>query len=86
MKIVIIGSGNVAEALAVALAEGGMPAEQVWARNEVRGREVARLGDSRWCGEAAGLAATMTDDFSALDIKELQKILLSRGVVLHNGN
>ena len=56
MKIVIIGSGNVAEALAVALAEGGMPAEQVWARNKVRGREVARLGDSRWCGEAAGLA------------------------------
>lgn len=34
-------------------------------------------------GEAAGLAATMTDDFSALDIKELQKILLSRGVKLH---
>lgn len=37
-------------------------------------------------GEAAGVAASLTDDFSALDIRELQKILLSRGVVLHNGN
>ena len=34
-------------------------------------------------GQAAGLAAAMTDDFSALDIKELQKKLKAAGVVLH---
>ena len=34
-------------------------------------------------GEAAGIAAAMTDDFSALDVKALQKELVSRGVVLH---
>ena len=34
-------------------------------------------------GEAAGVAAAMTDDFSTLDVKELQKILVSNGVVLH---
>ena len=56
MKCVIIGSGNVAEALARALAAAGVPAVQVWARNEERGREVARLGESRWCGTAEGLA------------------------------
>lgn len=34
-------------------------------------------------GEAAGTAAAMTDDFSTLDVKELQNILKSNGVVLH---
>ena len=34
-------------------------------------------------GEAAGVAATMTDDFSAIDIKELQNHLTQNGVVLH---
>ncbi len=34
-------------------------------------------------GEAAGVAAAMTDDFSTLDIKELQKKLAENGVVLH---
>ena len=34
-------------------------------------------------GEAAGLAAAMTDDFSALDVNALQEKLLSRGVKLH---
>ena len=34
-------------------------------------------------GEAAGCAAAMTDDFSALDVKELQKKLTEGGVVLH---
>ncbi len=34
-------------------------------------------------GEAAGLAAAMTDDFATLDVKALQKELVSRGVVLH---
>lgn len=34
-------------------------------------------------GEAAGVAAAMTDDFSSIDIKALQKRLTDKGVVLH---
>lgn len=34
-------------------------------------------------GEAAGIAASMTDDFSSLNVKELQKKLEENGVVLH---
>lgn len=34
-------------------------------------------------GEAAGVAAAMTDDFSALDVTALQRILVKNGVVLH---
>ena len=34
-------------------------------------------------GEAAGVAAAMTDDFSALDVEKLQGVLRSKGVVLH---
>ena len=34
-------------------------------------------------GEAAGLAAAMSDDFTTLDVKELQKALYARGVKLH---
>ena len=34
-------------------------------------------------GEAAGLAAALTDDFTTLDVKEMQNILRERGVKLH---
>lgn len=34
-------------------------------------------------GEAAGIAAAMSDDFTALDIKELQNKLKENGVVIH---
>lgn len=34
-------------------------------------------------GQAAGTAATMTDDFSTLNVSELQKKLKNSGVVLH---
>jgi hypothetical protein len=34
-------------------------------------------------GQAAGVAASMTDDFSSIDIAELQRKLESSGVVLH---
>lgn len=34
-------------------------------------------------GQAAGTAAAMTDDFAALDVKELQNQLVKDGVVLH---
>jgi hypothetical protein len=34
-------------------------------------------------GGPAGTAAAMTDDFTKLDVNELQKILVKNGVVLH---
>ena len=34
-------------------------------------------------GEAAGVAAAMTDDFTSLDVSKLQEILVKNGVVLH---
>ena len=34
-------------------------------------------------GQAAGTAAAMTDDFSALDVSKLQEKLKSNGVVIH---
>lgn len=34
-------------------------------------------------GEAAGIAAALSDDFTALDVKEIQKVLRARGVKLH---
>lgn len=34
-------------------------------------------------GQAAGTAAAMTDDFSALDLKKLQTVLKQNGVILH---
>lgn len=37
-------------------------------------------------GQAAGTAAAMTDDFSALDIKQLQEKLVQSGVVLHEND
>jgi predicted dehydrogenase len=44
MRVVVIGSGNVAESLAQAIAETeGLELVQIFARNEVRGRRVAEL-------------------------------------------
>ena len=49
MKIAIIGSGNVAESLAQAVAEAeGLELVQIFARNEERGRKVAELAHTEW--------------------------------------
>ena len=40
-RIVIVGSGNVAQAFALALTEAGMPPVQIYARNGAAGRELA---------------------------------------------
>lgn len=49
MKIVVVGSGNVAEALAQAVAEAkDLTLVQVFARNEERGRKVAELAHTEW--------------------------------------
>ena len=34
-------------------------------------------------GQAAGTAAAMTDDFTALDVAKLQDVLRKNGVVIH---
>ncbi len=56
MRVVIIGSGNVAEALARAFARTTVEVVQVWARNRERGRKVARMAGTRWSGDAGMLA------------------------------
>jgi hypothetical protein len=37
-------------------------------------------------GQAAGTAAAMSDDFSTLDVKALQAVLIENGVVLHESD
>lgn len=55
--IVIIGSGNVAEALAAAAARSeGLRLKQIVSRNAVRGEELARRGGCSWCGDASQAA------------------------------
>ena len=56
-KVTIIGSGNVAEAFARAIALSDNTLVQVYARNRARGEAVAALGGGEWCGEAEALAA-----------------------------
>lgn len=49
MKVVVVGSGNVAESLAQAIAEAeGLDLVQVFARNEQRGQQVASLANTEW--------------------------------------
>ena len=49
MRVVVVGSGNVAESLAQAIAEAdGLELVQVYARNEERGRKVAELAKTEW--------------------------------------
>ena len=49
MRIVVVGSGNVAESLAQAVAEAeGLHLVQIFARNEERGRRVAELAHTEW--------------------------------------
>lgn len=56
-EIVVIGSGNVAEAFTRALVKcSGVSLKQVYARNEERGRAVAALGRTEWSGCAEELA------------------------------
>lgn len=49
MRVVVIGSGNVAESLAQAIAEAeDLGLVQIFARNEERGRKVAELANTEW--------------------------------------
>lgn len=55
-RVVIIGSGNVAESLAQAVAKSGLQLVQVFARNAVRAQEVARLAGCGWAARSEELA------------------------------
>ena len=55
-KVVIIGSGNVAEAFALALAERGAAPVQIFARNAAEGRALAAHCGAGYAGEPARLA------------------------------
>lgn len=48
MRVVVIGSGNVAESLVQGLNDGGLDVVQVYARNEERGRVLAAMVGSQW--------------------------------------
>lgn len=55
-RVVIVGSGNVAEALARALPASGAELCQVFARNRGRGPRVAALGGTTWTADPDRLA------------------------------
>lgn len=55
-RVVIVGSGNVAEALARALPASGAELCQVFARNRERGPRVAALGGTTWTADPDRLA------------------------------
>ena len=77
MKVVVIGSGNVAESLAQAVAEAeGLELVQLFARNEERGRKVAELAKCEWSNtrlaEADLYLISVSDNAVADVAKELQ--------------
>ena len=55
-RIVIVGSGNVAEALCRAIPGTGSPVVQVFARNPERGKALARMAGSNWEDRPGNLA------------------------------
>ena len=55
-RAVIIGSGNLAEALARAVAKSGLKLVQIFARNAARGQQVAALAATQWTADSARLA------------------------------
>lgn len=55
-RIAIIGSGNLAEALALAVARSGRELVQLFARNPQRGPEVARMAGTVWTNDPAAIA------------------------------
>lgn len=56
MRVVIVGSGHVAEALAIGLHEAGVEVAQIFARNEARGRAIAALAATTWSATKPAVA------------------------------
>ena len=76
MKIVIVGSGNVAESLAQAVAEAeGLELVQIFARNEERGRKVAELAHTAWSGSKLAKADLYIISVSDNAVAEVAKSL-----------
>ena len=62
VDVVIIGSGNVAEAFSRAVSgTEGLYLRQIFARNSERGQMLARECNTKWCGEAEELAEAYID-------------------------
>lgn len=55
-RVVVVGSGNLAEALAQAVAQSGAQLVQLFARNRERGPAVARLAGAPWSDDPQQLA------------------------------
>ena len=55
-RVVIIGSGNLAEALARAVAKSGLELVQIFARNAERARIIAELTATDWATHPGMLA------------------------------
>ena len=76
MKVVVVGSGNVAESLAQAIAEAEeLVLVQVFARNEERGRRVAELAHSEWSNTSLADADLYLISVSDNAISECAKLL-----------
>lgn len=57
IRVVVVGSGNVAEAFARTLAMSrGLAIVQVYSRNEERGRAIAEMAGVEWCGKMKDIA------------------------------
>lgn len=56
-RVVIVGSGNLAEALAQAVAKSDLELVQLFARNAERGQAVAALAATQWTADPARLSA-----------------------------
>lgn len=88
-RVVIIGSGNLAEALAQAVAASELELVQVFARNAARAEEVARLAASQWTTDPEQLAEA---DIYILSVSDKAIGLLAsslpiptKAVVAHTG-
>ena len=86
MRIVVVGSGNVAESLAQAIADAdNLELVQIYARNEERGRKVAELADTEWSNTSlaeADLYLISVSDNAVVDVaKSLQ--IPENAVVAH---
>jgi YihY family inner membrane protein len=58
VSVVIVGSGNVAEAFARALVScKGIELRQIYARNTERGRAIANMVNVEWCGDVEEVAS-----------------------------
>ena len=75
MKVVIVGSGNVAEALAIGLYEAGEEVVQIYARNKARGSAIADMIGSKWGDGELAVADLYIISVSDSAVSEVAKSL-----------